>query len=331
MRSSLDSLVKHHYRSATVISGTRKTTASALTIAAQSKHVERMQLSSGGSKRSFLIYRPTAASRLLVENAAVTALPAILALHGSFSSAADMMHHTKLNRLAERENFLVVYPELGHRFTIDLTDKQADVDRQYILDLIRYLVNEENADPRRIFATGFSSGADLLHYLASIREATSCFNAFAPVCSNMDSRWAEAIDHRAPVSMIMLSGTDDKLNKWDGQPPKLLSVPETFEFWCRHNEADFREACSLAFASEVDNFKHRQTNAEPLTRMELTAAVKESTGAEVVLGKVIGGGHTWPGADQRNHLLRLICGPTHSLHSASEIIWSFFANRPIIG
>ncbi len=131
-----------------------------------------------------------------------------------------------------------------------------------------------------------------------------------------------------PVSMLMVGGTDDKLNKWDGNPPKLASVPETFEFWCRHNQATPIDASSLAFTNDVDHFKHRHTSSAATTSMQVSAAVNNSTGAEVVLAKVVGGGHTWPGADQRNHLLRFICGPTHSLHSANEIIWSFFSNRP---
>ncbi len=291
------------------------------------RQTERCSLGAGTAKRNFIIYRPSCTLQPAAGNRQQE-MPVVLALHGSFSSAADMMHHTKLNRLAEREKFVVVYPELGYRFAIDLTDKQAEIERKLLIDMVEFLLSKEKVDARRVFATGFSSGADLLHYIATFKETASLFNAFAPVCFNMSSSWAEAIDHDLPVSMLMVGGTDDKLNKWDGNPPKLASVPETFEFWCRHNQATPIDAGSLAFTNDVDHFKHRHTSSAATTSMQVSAAVNNSTGAEVVLAKVVGGGHTWPGADQRNHLLRFICGPTHSLHSANEIIWSFFSNRP---
>lgn len=294
--------------------------------AKQIRHTERRYLGTGASKRSFIIYRPSCSNEQSISSCSLE-LPLVLALHGSFSTASDMMHHTKLNRLAEKEQFLVVYPELGYRFALDLTEKQAEIERKLLIEMVKYLVSTEKVNARRVFATGFSSGADLLHYIATFRETASLFNAFAPVCFNMNNSWAESIDHDLPVSMLMVGGTDDKLNKWDGNPPKLASVPDSFEFWCRHNSAIPIEPNRLAFANDVVHFKHRGKDIEASTSMELSAAVNQSTGAEVVLAKVVGGGHTWPGAQQRNHLLRFICGPTHSLHSANEIIWSFFSKR----
>jgi polyhydroxybutyrate depolymerase len=47
--------------------------------------------------------------------------------------------------------------------------------------------------------------------------------------------------------------------------------------------------------------------------------------SEVVLYRVEGGGHTWPGGVQ--YLPSFVIGPTSRSVSASEAIWRFFARH----
>jgi len=276
------------------------------------------QIEVDGARRQFLIYRPRTSKKL----------PVVLSLHGSFSSPKDMMRHTHLNPLADREGFIAVYPQLGHQLTLDVNDGQAIIDSHFIEALIDHLVKKEGADPGRVFATGFSSGADLLHFFATLGNLAEMFNAFAPVCSNMDTGWSQSVNHKHPVSMLMLSGTRDRLNKWKGQAPRWMSVPDTYKFWCEHNDAKSTRSLQNAFTETLDAFKHRAPSADGPTRLIVSQSLSEKNGSHIVLGKVLGGGHTWPGAQERNHLLRVICGATHSMHSANEIIWSFFQSRP---
>ncbi len=240
------------------------------------------------------------------------------------------MRHTDLNRLAEREGVILVYPELGHKFSLDVTPHQSALDARFIEELIKYLIEHENVEPRQIYATGFSSGADLLHYFAGLDSLALQISAFAPVCSNLDVTWSRSVRHRHPISMIMVSGSDDRLNKWEGIAPRWLSVPETFRFWCEHNKATI--AC-LSTVPSLDQFLQiGRTDAvalrtEKSTALQVELAQNAERGAEIVLVRVVGGGHTWPGTKGSNHVLRMIFGRTHPHDSANDIMWSFFRRR----
>lgn len=280
-------------------------------------------LKMGGRQRSFFYYYPDC-------EAPITPLPAVLALHGSYSSARAFMEITALNEMAAKAGFVVIYPSMCYTMSYTVSHQEARRDAAFIKRVLKAIEKTHLVDMSKIYATGFSSGADILHYFASRQDLASLFKGFAPVCSNIDRAWGAAINHDLPVNMLMVNGGMDRFNRWEGNPPRWLSAQESFEIWRKHNNAEVISTENLPFFSTVGGFTNNETNAQSRVQNNLdtdlifTAAINEKTGAQVILGKVEGGGHTWPGAQNKQGLLDMLVGRTHQKHSAGEIICSFF-------
>lgn len=90
----------------------------------------------------------------------------VLVFHGSPGSPEIMAAETGFDAVADRHGFLVAYPSTY----LDLDELRALIDR---------LVDEEEVDPRRIYAAGFSRGASRVYEL--VAEMPDTIAAFAPV------------------------------------------------------------------------------------------------------------------------------------------------------
>lgn len=60
--------------------------------------------------------------------------------------------------------------------------------------------------------------------------------------------------------------------------------------------------------------------------LKKTTYYKCSSGTKVVLIKIKGGGHTWPGASQ--YLPKILVGTVCKDFNANDVIWEFFSSLP---
>ena len=95
----------------------------------------------------------------------------------------------------------------------------------------------------------------------------------------------------------------------------MVSIPDTMRGWAQRN------GCALT------------PTVEPLpdAARDGTTTVREEyggcpAGTEVVLYKVVGGGHTWPRGWQ--YFAESTVGKTSQALSANEVIWEFFKRHP---
>jgi poly(3-hydroxybutyrate) depolymerase len=124
----------------------------------------------------------------------------VLAFHGGGGNAAGFQRYAELDRIADRERFLVVYPNGTGRLPNRLltwnagdgccgyamTNRVDDVG--FAVAVIADLERRAPIDRRRIYATGHSNGAILSHRLAAERrlrrpDRSSCrrgHRTFAP-------------------------------------------------------------------------------------------------------------------------------------------------------
>ena len=269
----------------------------------------RHHLNVAGQKRSYWLYRPA-------HHSAEPKLPLIIAMHGFLMPSRLMIEVCELNHLADQNNCLIVYPDMAFLWQFNVPRGFHNKDSQFIELLIDRLVEHEAVDPARVYATGYSNGADILHLFACSLSLSSKIAAFAPVCSNLDRCWASAVEHGQPVAMMMISGTADKLNKWNGDLDRWMSVADTFEYWQGHNGITSPNA-GLHFSPTMPENKSRTT-------AHLIQSFNGETGIEVSLLKIQGGGHTWPANRSDTWYSRAVLGPMHSEHLASEEIWRFF-------
>jgi polyhydroxybutyrate depolymerase len=153
-----------------------------------------------------------------------------------------------------------------------------------LLDSLR---RELPVDSARIFATGISNGAGMAFRLAC--DLSGTFAAIAPVAGALPAELESRCAAAAPVSLLMLQGTHDRLMPYDGgdlsrQRGRVLPATTTASLFARIN------GCA----------EQPVVTAEPDTIADGTR-VRRSTfpgcrdGRAVVLFTIEGGGHTWPG------------------------------------
>ncbi len=274
----------------------------------------------GGLKRTYVIHVPSSSDK-------TRRVPLVIALHGGGGTGRRMESLTLggLNKLSDREGFVVVYPDgieqhwndgraevkyRAHRENID--------DVGFLSALIDRLAEGANIDKRRVYVTGVSNGAMMSNRLAC--ELTGRITAIAPVAGNMPYDLVSRCAPSKPVPVLMISGTEDPMMPWAGGEAhflrlkfgKVLSVPETIKFWRMHNH------CAPAPASTWEP----DTDPQDGTRVRKEVYAGCETGAEVILYAVEGGGHAWPRGHR--YLPERLIGKTSRDIDANELIWDFF-------
>ena len=136
-----------------------------------------------GRRRTYIVHVPPGFDRS-------RALPLVIVLHGGVVNAYFTAYNTGMNATADREGFIVAYPNgtgrledriltwnVGFGFAYALRNNVDDVG--FIRELINRTLGEYGADPRRVYATGISNGGIMSYRLAS--EASDLIAAVAPV------------------------------------------------------------------------------------------------------------------------------------------------------
>lgn len=123
-----------------------------------------VQLTSG--RRHYLLYLPKGYD-------AAKRLPLVVMLHGCRQDADTFARVTRMNGIADRENFLVLYPE-QRRLANSLRcwnwfsrSAQTGAGEAAILaDMVRSIVEEHSVDIERVYVAGLSAGAAMANNLA---------------------------------------------------------------------------------------------------------------------------------------------------------------------
>lgn len=239
-------------------------------------------------------------------------VPLVIALHQFSDTAAGMEKLTGFDAVADREGFIVAYPQ-GRWRIWQVGSRDGTDDVAFIEALIDALALEFNVDPDRVYATGASAGGMMAQYLAC---ETDRFAAIAPVMGSLERKVAEACTPRR-IPVLTIHGDADPVipyaggltNAGPGPKVDFVGAVETVTWWAA------RAGCPmLPVTVEITN----PLDGDTATR---TAYLCED-GTEVVHYRVAGGGHTWPG--HANRYPRFIVGKTSQAFDATEVIWNFF-------
>jgi polyhydroxybutyrate depolymerase len=257
--------------------------------------------------------------------------PLLIVLHGGGGTGQGMNKLTSFNAIADRENFIVVYPDGYEKHWNDgrgVRQYRAQVqnvdDVGFISALIDHLSDGLNINAKRVYVTGISNGAMMSHRLGC--ELSQKIAAIAPVAGNIPVNMASLWTLSRPVSVLIINGTEDPLVPWEGgnvhlgrlELGQVLSVEDTVKFWLTNDKCSSPPIISqLPDKDPADGTR---------VRAETYGGCQD--GAEVVLYAVEGGGHTWPGGLQYSS--ELIIGRTSRDFNASEVIWQFFKEHPIL-
>ena len=277
-----------------------------------------------GLKRTYHIYIPSSYNKSVQ-------IPLVIALHGRGSNGWGMivLTHKGFNKLADKDGFIVVYPDgIELNWNDGRMDEEANDrahrenidDVGFISALIDTIVRDFNIDQKRVYVTGISNGAIMSYRLAC--ELSQKITAIAPVDGNMPVALYPGCSPARTVSVLAINNTDDPLVPFEGgniygkfrkiNLGKVLSVDESIGFWVNHNNCS-----STPVVTEAPDLDPRDG-----TRVTIKQYLNNYDGTEVVLYIIEGGGHTWPSGLQ--YLPARVIGKTSRDIDANEVIWSFF-------
>ncbi|MBC7411987.1 MAG: prolyl oligopeptidase family serine peptidase [Bacteroidia bacterium] len=271
----------------------------ALNTQAQSTNID--SIVSNGLYRNFRLYKPAVYTGF-------TARPLIINMHGYTSNAADQQMYSNFMPIADTANFLMVCPNgtssNGSQYWNAGIGNTGANDIQFISDLITHLSLNYNIDLNRVYATGMSNGGFMSQTLAC--ALNNKIAAVASVTGSMFTSQYTTCAPNRPVPVMQISGTADNTVPYAGTT-NTLSITSLVNYWVTNNNCT-----TTPVVTAIPN-----TNTTDGCTAERSVYTNGNAGSTVELYKIIGGGHTWPGAP-------ITIGVTNQDMSASKEIWRFF-------
>ncbi|PYQ56351.1 MAG: polyhydroxybutyrate depolymerase [Acidobacteria bacterium] len=285
--------------------------------------VERGALEHGGRTRTWIAFVPTKPQ----------AHPAlVIALHSSMGTAeqARQVYGYDFDLLAEKHGFIAVYPQgyKGHwndcKAKGPFAAKAENIDDVGFLHaLVDRLVKDHDADRAHVYVTGVSNGGAMAIRLAL--QTPDFARAYAAVAASVPAPENLAITPKGePVSMLLMNGTADPFNPWDGGDVVLygvygnrgpvLSARASIDYFLKLDGLGGPPARTQFPDTDPDD----GSTAE---RQRWTAPGKRN----VTLIKIQGGGHGLPHPATQG--MRLLGSSNRDFHAANEI-WDFFQQAP---
>ncbi|MBT8267858.1 MAG: prolyl oligopeptidase family serine peptidase [Bacteroidia bacterium] len=256
------------------------------------------------------------------------AVPLLFHLHGGGGTGKGTpgLTYKQFNKIADREGFIVVYPDAIARNwndgrTAHLKPQNRDVDDVgFIAAIIDEIKKEFEIDMDRIFTTGMSNGGFMSSRL--LCDRADLFRGGAILTASLSEDYLPKCKPEKPVAVLVMNGTDDPLVPYDGgdvrlfkrgkSRGKIVSNDNYLDFWKERNNCTLQEEPIIL----PDNYERDYSTVSVTTYGDC------SDGGALKFYKIVGGGHTWPGGKQ--YLGKRIIGYTNRDINACEEIWNFF-------
>jgi polyhydroxybutyrate depolymerase len=275
-----------------------------------------LTLEHGGSVRHYQVHVPAGATRTL---------PAVLVFHGGGSRGSALKRYSRLDAVADSAGFVTVYPDGSGQlerliltwnagFCCGYARRLAIDDVGFVARLLDRLGSFLALDTRRVYATGFSNGAMLVHRLAL--ELSDRIAAVAPVAG----AWLPPSGPHPgrPTPVLHVHSVDDQRAPYQGGlgPPSPVTevrvphpaVTAVLARWAARN------GCSPApERTEVRRIPDGH-------RAERWVWPRCADGTSVEHWKLFGPGHVWPGASP---LAPGILGEPTAVIDVNREIWDF--------
>jgi polyhydroxybutyrate depolymerase len=276
----------------------------------------QFELPVGGSTRSYLVHLP--------RQAASAALPVVISLHGGGGNARQHRQSSGMDAAAERDGYIVVYPNGSgvlhdHLLTWNAgnccsyaMDHNID-DVGFIAALIDDLAQRAAIDTRRVYVAGHSNGGMMAHRLGAALP-----DKIAAIASVAGAHIPTLRGTRA-MPVLHIHSIDDPRALYRGGlgPPFPLTnnrvmhqpVDDMLSAWVRQN--------GCAATPEEKDFKEAGGHT---ARLLVYGHCRD--GAEVALWKLTGAGHGWPGGTAA---FEKLLGPATRVIDANTEIWRFLS------
>lgn len=273
----------------------------------------------GGLTRTYLTYVPQGLRK---------GAPLVVVMHGSGQSGAQIRSATGygFDRLADEHGFAVVYPD-GYEgywnacnIVGDYSANKLNIDDVgFLTGVLDKLIAEIGVDRNRVFAVGASRGGHMAFRLAL--EAPSRFRAVAAVAANVPApdNFKCKPTGQGTSSVMIMNGTKDPLNPFDGGEVKLFGVFRRGKVRSsRESGQYFADLNGITGAPETTEIQGAGKN-----RVE-QVLWRNGSNVEVELVAIHGGGHGLPQPYRRYPRIQ---GPTPKEPNGPAVIWAFFERQ----
>lgn len=235
-------------------------------------------ISVGGQIRMYRAYRPARLTRFA---------PLVVMFHGGLGSAALAERAYGWDALADREGFVVLYPDaIGAAWNVGggccgLAPAHGVDDVAFVKAAIDNLSTRVSIDPSRMYAAGMSAGGMMAYRMAC---ETTLFAAIGPVAATQ----AGDCPNPAPTSILHVHGTADDTVPYLGAVGSGIAqidgvaIPVLHAAWRGYGRCG---GDVVATAGGVT-----------------TTTAQCPEGRTVELVTIEGGGHAWPGTTRSGPL-----------------------------
>lgn len=263
-------------------------------------------LESGGVQREYALYAPLAPRP-------GERLPLVVDLHGSGSSPEQELAISGMAAAADRHGFMVAlpyaarsFPAGGHTWNVPPDGRYPD-DIRFLADLLDALSSDACIDGGRVFLTGFSGGARLAS------EAACALSERVSALAVVGGLRAPGACMR-PVPVLAVHGTADPINPYAGGGPDYWTygIDLAFRRWAERNGC-VGEPGPERLGPDVQ-------------KLSLENCADRS---ELILYRIVGGGHVWPGSGVEFPRERF--GPSPETLDATALILDFFVRHGLAG
>lgn len=268
--------------------------------------------------------------RLFVPSDLPNPVPIVFVFHGTETPGHgidSIIKITRFEKIGQIHHALIIFPEAyaGNWNDGRLNNRARSYpdgidDIAFVDAMLARIEHDFHVDHARIYATGFSSGAIFCHYLAAHRS--DVFAAIAPVSGSIAIPFSTWFHPGFPMSLLEIHGTSDPIVPYRGgritdDGGEVLGVEATAELWAKTDGC--RRDCTEIPVSD--------RTAHDGCYPQCFEWSRGRAGTDVVLYRIVGGGHTWSG-----HPLGLLSsfflGKVCLDFDASALIWKFFWDHP---
>lgn len=270
---------------------------------------------SGG--RSYELYVPKNVKSLA---------PLVICFHGGGSYGTLVAWESNFNKVADANGFVICYPNGTAKGLPAATGLTWNDGRPYLdgsmnlvddIGFTQTVISDVSTnmaiDPTRVYACGYSNGAQFCYRLA--RSLPQKFAAFGMVAGQRGpDEFGEATQ---PVSIISFSGMRDTIAPYIGGKPSvpdafqttLRAAPQVAAQWARFDVTpqspffvgDKGQAVAMAWGPGLDN-------------------------SDIAFWSLKDGGHTWPGGNVEPSLAAEL-GAVNKDIFAADLMWTFFSRH----
>ena len=223
-------------------------------------------------------------------------------IHGSngdgFQMQKRVLASSKIEEKANESKTIIFYPDAYKRYWNECrkaSPAEANLlninEQEFFEAMINYAIKNLGINKKNVFVSGMSGGGHMTYKLAMTMpgtfKAAAAFIANLPDSTNMDCE----MSHAKPIPMMIVNGTDDPINPYNGGVVDLgsikmgavLSTEKTLAYWV--NLAQYKGVPSKV--TMPDAFPNNAENIEKFT-------YKKKYHPEIVLYKVNGMKHSFP-------------------------------------